>query len=254
MYGVGLRLGECVSLRIQDLDLERREIVVRDAKGGKHRVTVLPGALVPVLAQHLKLVAQQHARDVSEGAGWVALPDALRVKYPNAGREWPWQWVFPATRHDVDDVTNQRRRHHLHETVVQRAVRAAALVGGLSKPVSCHTLRHSFATDLLESGHDIRTIQQLLGHRSVATTMIYTHVLHRGGLGVRSPFDQLVRPGASAPFGAAALVPVSRGLLLGQGEAGPTRRGAQVARGGSPCATTIPTDAPATGPKRGSQR
>ena len=190
MYGSGLRLLECVELRIKDVDLDLREMRVRDGKGRKDRITTLPVTLVEPLTAHLVRVRALYELDVSDGCGWVAVPDALGRKYPNAGREWGWQWVFPATRQYVDRETGQRRRHHLHESVVQRMVRAAALRTGLTKPATCHTLRHSFATHLLDAGYDIRTIQELLGHRDVSTTMIYTHVLNRGGRGVRSPLDE----------------------------------------------------------------
>jgi integron integrase len=189
MYGSGLRLLECVELRVKDVDLDLREIRVRDGKGRKDRVTMLASTLVDPLKGQLTRVRALHDRDLADGCGWVALPDALARKYPNAGREWGWQWMFPATRHYVDRYTGQRRRHHLHESVPQRLVRAAVVRAGLTKPASCHTLRHSFATHLLETGHDIRTIQELLGHRDVSTTMIYTHVLNLGGRGVRSPLD-----------------------------------------------------------------
>jgi integron integrase len=191
MYGAGLRLLECAQLRIKDVDFERREIRVRDGKGRKDRLTPLPVVLIGDLKAHVQQVERLHQQDVRDGAGHVALPDALRRKYPGASREWLWQWLFPATRKYVDDQTRETRRHHLHETVVQRAVRDAARAAHLTKRASCHTLRHSFATHLLESGYDIRTIQELLGHRDVATTMIYTHVLNRGPLGVRSPLDTL---------------------------------------------------------------
>jgi integron integrase len=190
MYGSGLRLSECVQLRVKDVDLERRELVVRDGKGRKDRVTLAPDSLRKPLAAHLARVHDQHQRDLRAGRGRVALPDALRVKYPAAAGEWAWQWVFPETRFYVDRETGEVRRHHLHESVLQRAVKEAVRRAGLSKAASCHTLRHSFATHLLESGYDIRTIQELLGHRDVATTMIYTHVLNRAGRGVRSPLDQ----------------------------------------------------------------
>lgn len=189
LYGAGLRLIECARLRIKDVDFERREICVRDGKGRKDRRAPLPVSIVAELRNHLAQVQRQHEADVRAGAGYVELPGALRRKYPKAPREWPWQWLFPATRLYHHPETNERRRHHLHETVVQRAVRQAALAARLTKRVSCHTLRHSFATHLLEAGYDIRTIQELLGHRDVATTMIYTHVLNRGPLGVRSPLD-----------------------------------------------------------------
>ncbi len=191
MYGSGLRLLECAELRIKDIDLAKAEIRVRDGKGRKDRVTMLPERVVEPLRAHLAQVRQLHGRDLARGDGWVALPDALDRKYPSAARELGWQWAFPATRLYVDRETGQRRRHHLHESVVQRAVKAAVERARLTKRASCHTLRHSFATHLLESGYDIRTIQELLGHRDVSTTMVYTHVLNRGGRGVRSPLDTL---------------------------------------------------------------
>jgi integron integrase len=202
LYGAGLRLLECAHLRVKDLDLERLEIVVRDGKGRRDRLTMLPEGMMAPLRAHLARVRNQHAADVAAGAGWVELPDALDRKYPNAAREWPWQWVFPATRTYREPVTGRTRRHHLHETVLQGAVREAVLAKGMAKRASCHTLRHSFATHLLEAGYDIRTIQELLGHRDVSTTMIYTHVLNRGGLGVRSPLDGVLsrrRAGGGTP-------------------------------------------------------
>jgi len=189
LYGAGLRLLECVTLRVKDIDIARREIVVRSGKGRKDRRTMLPTALVVPMQTQLDRAKRLFDSDTARGAGWVELPGALAGKYPRAGREWTWQWVFPATRTYRHPATEQVRRHYLHETVLQRAVREASLAAGLGKRVSCHTLRHSFATHLLEAGYDIRTIQELLGHRDVATTMIYTHVLNRGGLGVRSPLD-----------------------------------------------------------------
>jgi integron integrase len=190
LYGAGLRLLEALRLRVKDIDLDRREIIVRRGKGGKDRRTVLPSVSVEPLRAQLAAVKKMHDADLVAGAGAVALPDALDRKYPNASREWSWQWVFPATRQYTDRDTGEKRRHHLHETVIQRAVRKAAIATGITKPVSPHALRHSFAIHQLEDGYDIRTIQELLGHRDVSTTMIYTHVLNRGGLGVRSPLDR----------------------------------------------------------------
>jgi len=189
LYGAGLRLMECARLRVKDIDFSRNEITVRDGKGGKDRVTLLPARLRDPLAAHLDRVRRTHQADLAHGAGHVELPGALARKYPNAGREWAWQWVFPATRFYRDPATGHRRRHHLHESVLQRTVKDAVRQAGLTKPATCHTLRHSFATHLLEGGYDIRTIQELLGHSDVSTTMIYTHVLNRGGRGVRSPLD-----------------------------------------------------------------
>jgi integron integrase len=181
LYGAGLRLLECLHLRVKDVDFERNEIVVREGKGGRDRRTMLPATVRTPLAGHLERVRRQHEADLACGAGWVEPPHALGRKYPNAGRAWGWQWVFPET--------GQRRRHHLHESALRRGVRNAVLRAGIAKPAGCHTFRHSFATHLLEDGYDIRTVQELLGHRDVRTTMVYTHVLNRGGLGVRSPID-----------------------------------------------------------------
>ena len=192
LYGSGLRLFECLRLRVKDIDFERKQIVVRDGKGRKDRLVPLPTGVISSLRDQLDFAQHQHEQDRANGAGFVELPDALRLKYPNLGKEWSWQWVFPATRLYFDESTGERRRHHLHETVLQRAVRDAARTTRIPKQVSCHTLRHCFATDLLEAGYDIRTIQELLGHASVTTTMIYTHVLQRGAQGVRSPLDGLV--------------------------------------------------------------
>ena len=189
LYGSGLRLLEALELRVKDLDFDRHEIRLRSGKGAKDRVTVLPEAVSAALRTHLELVQRLHGRDLAAGAGAVPLPGALERKIPGAAKDWAWQWVFPATRKCVDPATGERRRWHLDPSGVQRAFHAAVKASGLTKRATCHTLRHSFATHLLESGADIRTVQELLGHRDVRTTMIYTHVLNRGGLGVRSPAD-----------------------------------------------------------------
>ena len=191
LYGAGLRLLECLRLRVKDIDFGANHLVVRAGKGNKDRITLLPTAVKAPLATPLTQVRALHRRDLEQGYGKVHLPDALQRKYPNAEKDWGWQWVFPALPLSEDPRSGARRRHHLHESVLQKAVRAAARGGGIAKPVSPHTLRHSFATHLLEDGYDIRTIQELLGHCDVSTTMIYTHVLNRGGRGVASPIDRL---------------------------------------------------------------
>lgn len=188
LYGSGLRLLECCQLRIKDLDLDRRELRIRRAKGDKDRVTMIPAGLLEPLAHQLRNV--RHGFEQDGGQVHVGLPHALRRKYPNASREWPWRWLFPAARTYIHPENGRRYRHHFHETAVQRAVKLAAQAADISKPATCHTLRHSFATHLLERGYDIRTIQELLGHSDVSTTMIYTHVLNRGGLAVQSPLDE----------------------------------------------------------------
>jgi integron integrase len=194
LYGSSLRLLEALRLRVKDVDFARNQITVRGGKGDRDRATMLPAALALDLAKHLDTVRDLHEADLRAGAGWVELPWALARKYPNAGREWGWQWVFPATRIYRHPETGQRRRHHLHESVLQRAVKAAVRSNGIAKRATCHTFRHSFATHLLEDGSDIRTVQELLGHRDGTTTMIYTHVLNRGPAGVRSPADRLLHP------------------------------------------------------------
>lgn len=189
LYGSGLRLLECLRLRVKDLDFERRALIVRDTKGDEDRVTMLPDSLIEPLREQLQRAKRLHEQDLARGCGAVYLPDALDRKYPNAAREWIWQYVFPSEQLSVDPRSGATRRHHLDESGLQKAVRQAARAAGLEKRVTCHTFRHSFATHLLENHYDIRTVQELLGHKDVRTTMIYTHVLQRGGLAVRSPLD-----------------------------------------------------------------
>jgi len=191
LYGAGLRLMECVRLRVKDLDFEYRQLTVRDGKGQNDRLTMLPVSVIESLKTHLADVKIVHDQDLREGFGDVYLPFALARKYPNAGREWGWQYVFPASKRSIDPRSDVERRHHLDEQTLQRAVKEAVRRANIAKPASCHTFRHSFATHLLMAGHDIRTVQELLGHKDVSTTMIYTHVLNRGGRGVLSPLDAI---------------------------------------------------------------
>lgn len=189
LYGCGLRLMECVRLRVKDVDFDQHQIIIRSGKGQKDRDTLLPDSLIPSLQRQLRYAKALHDNDLERGYGQVYLPFALERKYPNANREWGWQYVFPSSKLSSDPRAGHIRRHHVDETGLQKAVKAATRAAEINKSVGCHTLRHSFATHLLEAGYDIRTIQELLGHKSVQTTMIYTHVIKRGGLAVRSPLD-----------------------------------------------------------------
>ena len=195
LYGTGMRLLECLQLRVKDVDFEMRQITIREGKGGRDRVTMLPERLIEPLRDHLSRVRTMHEADLKDGYGEVYLPFALARKYPTAGKSWPWQYVFPSGKLSVDPLSGKNRRHHVDEKSLQRTVRFAARSARIGKPVSPHVLRHSFATHLLQAGYDIRTVQELLGHKDVSTTMIYTHVLNKGGREVRSPLDA----GGSAP-------------------------------------------------------
>jgi integron integrase len=189
LYGSGLRISECLRLRVKDLDFDQNQIFVHDGKGAKDRVTMLPLALIQPLHRHLRHVRAVHKRDLRKGMGNVYMPHALERKYPYVAREWIWQWVFPSRSLSTDPRSGRLRRHHRSPSALRRAIRDAARIAAIQKHVTPHTLRHSFATHLLEKGYDIRTVQELLGHKDVKTTMIYTHVLKRGGLAVRSPLD-----------------------------------------------------------------
>jgi integron integrase len=190
LYGTGMRFRECYSLRIKDIDFERMEIMIRHGKGGKDRITVLPVSVVDEMTKQIEFARQLHQRDRASSVPGVFMPSALARKYPNAGKEWPWFWVFPSRSLSKDPVSGIFRRHHQHEKALQRSMKQAVRDAGINKPATPHTLRHTFATHLLEDGYDIRTVQELLGHSDVKTTMIYTHVLNKGGRGVRSPLDK----------------------------------------------------------------
>ena len=189
LYGSGLRLLECLRLRVKDIDFDYNQIIIRDGKGQKDRVTALPEIIKKPLQEHLQKVKLLHEKDLQAGFGAVYLPNALEKKYPHANKQWAWQYVFPAPHLSIDPRTGIKRRHHLDETVLQKAVKVAIRKAGINKHAGCHTFRHSFATHLLENGYDIRTVQELLGHKDIRTTMIYLHVMNKGGLGVKSPAD-----------------------------------------------------------------
>ncbi len=196
LYGAGLRLRECLTLRVKNVDFDYGQLIIRQGKGAKDRRTLLPGLVVESLKAHLLRVKTWHEKDIANGYGEVELPHALDIKYPRAGKQWGWQFVFPSHKLSADPRSGLIRRHHVYENFVIRGVKLAAAAARISKHVSCHTLRHSFATHLLENGYDIRTVQELLGHSSVETTMIYTHVMNKGGRGVHSPLDRLEQPEA----------------------------------------------------------
>jgi integron integrase len=189
LYGSGLRVSECTRLRVKDIDFKRRQITIRDAKGAQDRFSVLPDTVIPILQIHMQRVKRIHEEDLNQGYGEVFLPHALERKYPLANKEWIWQYVFPSTGLSRDPRSGVIRRHHISPSTIQKALKKASKLSGITKHITPHTLRHSFATHLLESGYDIRTVQDLLGHKDVKTTMIYTHVLNRGGMAVRSPLD-----------------------------------------------------------------